>query len=77
MRLGTADMTNSSLGTMRDIVDFLQHPKYVVTRAYYDVAVAIANIPIDYTDFIVNDFFDEVADGRLETQSDIYNYNIQ
>ena len=32
MRLGTADMTNSSLGTMRNIVDFLQHPKYVVTR---------------------------------------------
>ena len=52
MRLGTADMTNSSLGTMRNIVDFLQHPKYIVSRAYYDVAVAVTDILIDFTDFI-------------------------
>ena len=52
MRLGTADMTDASKGTMRNIVEFLQHPKYQATRAYYDVAIAVANIPIDFTDYI-------------------------
>ena len=52
MRLGTADMTDASKGTMRNIIEFMQHPKYLPTRAYYDVAIAVANIPIDFTDFI-------------------------
>ena len=52
MRLGTADMTDASKGTMRKIDKFLQHPKYLATRAYYDVAIAVADIPIDFTDFI-------------------------
>ena len=52
MRLGTADMTDAALGTMRNIVEFLRHPKYLDSRAYYDVAIAVANIPIDFTDFI-------------------------
>ena len=52
MRLGTADMTDASKGTMRSIVKFLQHPKYLATRAYYDVAIVVADIPIDFTNFI-------------------------
>ena len=52
MRLGTADMTDATLGTMRNIIDFKEHPKYLDSRAYYDVAIAVANIPIDYTDVI-------------------------
>ena len=52
MRLGTADMTDASKGTMRNIIEFKMHPKYQATRAYFDVAIAVANIPIDFTDFI-------------------------
>ena len=52
MRLGTSDMTDASKGTMRNIVEFLEHPKYLQTIAYYDVAIAVANIPIDFTDVI-------------------------
>ena len=52
MRLGTADMSDASKGLLRNIVEFRQHPKYISTRAYFDVAIAVANIPIDFTDFI-------------------------
>ena len=50
MRLGTADLTNVTLGTMRSITDFLIHPDY--NRAYFDVAIAVTNIGIDFTDVI-------------------------
>ena len=52
MRLGTADITNVTLGTMRRITDFLIHPDYVEVRAYFDVAIAVTNIAIDFTDVI-------------------------
>ena len=52
MRLGTADITNVTLGTMRRITDFLIHPEYVEVRAYFDVAIAVTNIAIDFTDVI-------------------------
>ena len=52
MRLGTADITNVTLGTMRSITDFLIHPDYVEVRAYFDVAIAVTNIAIDFTDVI-------------------------
>ena len=37
---------------MRRIVDFLIHPEYVEVRAYFDVAIAVTNIAIDFTDVI-------------------------
>ena len=43
MRLGTADMTDASKGTLRNIIEFRQHPKYISTRAYFDVAIATLN----------------------------------
>ena len=52
MRLGTADMADASKGLIRNIADFILHPKYKQTRAYYDVAIAVANIPIDFTNVI-------------------------
>ena len=52
MRLGTADMANSTKGVLRNIASLVQHPKYRNPRVYYDVAIALANIPIDFTDFI-------------------------
>ena len=52
MRLGTADITDVTLGTMRSIVNFLIHPDYVDVRAYFDVAIAVTNIDIDFTDVI-------------------------
>ena len=52
MRLGTTNLRDSKMGTTRHIIKFLRHPKYLETRSYYDVGIAVADIPIDFTDFI-------------------------
>ena len=52
MRLGTGNMTNPSLGIVRNIVNFINHPNFTPGRPYFDVAIVVTNVQIDFTKFI-------------------------
>ena len=53
MRLGSSDISDSSSGTFRKIVEFTNHPKYTDTQAYFDVAVSVAHKEIDFHERIM------------------------
>ena len=36
----------------RKVISWSQHPEYVARRAYYDVAIAVANLAIEYDDYV-------------------------
>ena len=36
----------------RKVVSWSQHPEYVARRAYYDVAIAVADLAIEYNDYV-------------------------
>ena len=52
MRLGTGNMANPSLGIVRNIVNYLNHPNYTIGQPYFDVAIVVTNVQIDFTKLI-------------------------
>ena len=53
MRLGVADLsTPATYGIVRRVREILIHPKYLEGKAYFDVGVAVAERPIEFTDYV-------------------------
>ncbi len=53
MRLGETDLSLPfHHGTVRSVVQILQHPNYVNGKPYFDVGVAVADRIIEFSDFI-------------------------
>ena len=54
MRLGTAELDKrySSGGLERRVKEIKWHPKYKPGRVYFDVGIATAEKPIDFTEYV-------------------------
>ena len=53
MRLGSSDLDSvHTTGIERNVKQVLVHPKYRQNQAYYDVGIAVADVHIEFSDYV-------------------------
>lgn len=52
MRMGTANMNDVNSGMQRNIIQVMVHPNYEQNQSYFDVGIAVADVHIEFNDFV-------------------------